>query len=367
MRLVFDCTTVGALILAFSSPASGQLSFEGLATNLGYPNQPSEPQSARVQLTVGERHSDAGQLLIGSPLGGSGRVTFYRWADSVLFISVSGTADTITWLGRHAHSQLAGIYHVAGGRSAGQWGEWSLKQTAGTPFVALARGPRPVPDSVDLMEAFFSSVRDSRLTPETRTSVRPGDIAPSEDGAASTRPVRFTPGQASFSIGIGAFGPCERAFDTTTKVASLFCPKQGSPQEREYIYINFYLPGVWDGGGSAGAVAGEIRNNSAPGLITESAFQTPSSRDGSATVFHIVQTYASPSDATGNVYLVTVEQLGGAAVAVSYGRRFDLPRARLRGATRDWLSENVLFYSSELGRLHVDAAWVAEMRALASP
>jgi len=154
---------------------SPEFVFTGRATNRGYPTAPSpRPLSARIVLTVPEHEGATGHLAIDPPLGGAGRANFRRWADSVLFISISASGDTIAWLGRAVQSGYAGSYRIMGGQYDGQWGDWTFAQTAGTPISTLPLAKRPFPDSVDI-------VRVLGLTA--------GTSVPVEDGLNERRPV----------------------------------------------------------------------------------------------------------------------------------------------------------------------------------
>lgn len=344
------------------SLALGSLSFTGKATNRGYPTFPAGPTTAAIELTVGEEAIASGRLTIQPPLGGGGSVNFYRWADSVFFLSFSPGGDTIAWLGATAGGSIQGEYRVVGGQSAGQWGDWKLSQVGGSPYNALPRPRRPIPDSVNL--ATLGTPAQSPelwLPPEIRDASTP---APSR-ADSDTGPVLLHPRHTTFTLSIGTFGPCERSFDTRTRVALLYCPKVSEPDGREYIQVSFLLPRIWADSFSAEVAALQLSQSELPGLITESAFQAPAQPSDTSNAFFIAQTYVALREHAGTVYLNTVAPLKEAVTILSFSTGFQYPNASLRPILRSWLIGNAVSYSQQLGRLRIDSAWIDDMATLA--
>jgi hypothetical protein len=342
--------------------ALDSLVFNGEATNHGYPTFPTGPITAAVTLTVGDEYVAKGHLLIEPPLGGSGNITLYRWADSVFFISVSPGGDTIAWLGALADRRIQGEYRVVGGQASGQWGDWQMSQVGGASLRSLPAPSRPFPDSVD-----FSTLAMPATSPELwvprelrgTSASQPGTVA-SDSGL-----VWLHPDSSSFTLSMGRFGPCNRSFDTGTRVALLSCPSAGSPDGREYIEIGFLLPRVWAERVSTEMAANSMLDTEFPGAITEHAFQARAQLSDSINTYYLVQTHVAPAENTGSVYISMIAPLGEAVSVLSYGYRFDYPHSSLRRIQRAWLLGNLPTHSRQLGRLRIDPAWANVMAALA--
>lgn len=159
-------TAAITVALVVTTPAVGQTTFAGRATNRGYPGSPTDGLSAAITLTIREADIKSGYLSIDPPLGGSGSATIHRWADSILVLTTSAIGDSIAWLGRVLDGHVAGVYRIIGGQSAGQWGEWSLDQTGGAPLQPVPLAARPFPDSVDVAAVLgLSAAAPSGMAP----------------------------------------------------------------------------------------------------------------------------------------------------------------------------------------------------------
>lgn len=126
-------------------PVGTKVTLEGLVANHGTPAVPVPPVTGSVSLALGSPDLSKGDLVIGAPLGGSGRVASMFWADSLMLLSISAAGDTIVWLAALEGARLSGSYSILGGLSAGQGGRWWLSISPST-LDALRRFPSK-PDS----------------------------------------------------------------------------------------------------------------------------------------------------------------------------------------------------------------------------
>ena len=182
---------------------------------------------------------------------------------------------------------------------------------------------------------------------------------------ADTSPIRFLPADSVIRLDVGTFGPCARDFDPNTRVASVYCPKVGSPEEREFLFINVYLAGIWADSADAELVAHTISESTQSGLIMEGAFSAPSRPTTTELTYFLVQTHVQPGASFGHVYLTALSPADEAVVAVLYGQRFDVPAEELRARERQWLADNLTTHFRQISRISLDSSWFGVLRSLA--
>ncbi len=120
-------------MVACASPPAGPVRYEGVAVNYESAAAPTTNSIAGTLTLIaspGAESSWTGEVLIGAPLLGSGSANVAAWGDSLLFLSVSATEDTLLWLGKREGTAYVGSYIVAGGPYSGQGGRWAVRQVS---------------------------------------------------------------------------------------------------------------------------------------------------------------------------------------------------------------------------------------------
>jgi hypothetical protein len=110
-----------------------QTVYTGSVVNSLLPNSP-----ATLTITIYSDNGQrlAGQLLIGTPLGGSGPFTGSRSGDSLYVVTHSASGDTIVWISPSSGAILVGNYWITGGPYKGQSGRWSAQSAIASPSLA---------------------------------------------------------------------------------------------------------------------------------------------------------------------------------------------------------------------------------------
>jgi hypothetical protein len=193
-------------------------------------------------------------------------------------------------------------------------------------------------------------------SPRNSSATSTPSDALSQQASNDSRPIVLRPGSPTFELSIGKYGPCELSRDLETLVSTLFCDKIGALGE-EGILFNFYLPGIWSTKPfTPETVALQIRDSTRANSFVEESFAAPDSAGGLA--FHITQVIVYPNDNSGQVYVVKVAGLGGAAYSMVYSKMFHGPPQYMRDRIRAWLAENVGAYSRELAAIKLEDAWI---------
>ena len=120
------CVLVALGFLLASRPATGQLAdyYRGTVVNDEFTGQPTELE---LFIYVRTDSSTIGWMRVSKPLGGSGvTAVVARDLDSLYFITVTTTSDTIIWASPQRTGTLEGRYWIKGPNFAGQGGRWRL-------------------------------------------------------------------------------------------------------------------------------------------------------------------------------------------------------------------------------------------------
>ena len=113
---------LAALVAPITSAtaAAQALRYEGTVTNHGYGSAPVVDGLTGTLVWNTNFNGTQGNLVIGSPLAGSGIASGVTWADTVFIMSMSATGDAIAWLGANANPALSGEYTIGGGPNTGR-------------------------------------------------------------------------------------------------------------------------------------------------------------------------------------------------------------------------------------------------------